>query len=174
MTKGFLSTDDSWRYCPPCRWRPSDCFGRPLACQILSPQSTSSEKLVRVSPMDPLGDAFRRPSRSVDPMATNHGELDWGFSQVFGERTPGEEVQDGTCGAVTSHYIVSIIGCVGRVFLAFSHHTQLLVIRPSLTKCSVTSQCTHTACVDRHAKRRPRCTHRTHTTQMHIRDEDKH
>ena len=86
----------------------------------------------------------------------------------------GEEVQDGTCGAVTSHYIVSIIGCVGRVFLAFSHHTQLLVIRPSLTKCSVTSQCTHTACVDRHAKRRPRCTHRTHTTQMHIRDEDKH
>ena len=26
------------------------------------------------------------------------GELDWGFSQVFGERSPGEEVQDGACG----------------------------------------------------------------------------
>ena len=23
------------------------------------------------------------------------GQLDWNFSQVFGERTPGEEVQDG-------------------------------------------------------------------------------
>lgn len=23
------------------------------------------------------------------------GELEWNFSQVFGERTPGEEVQDG-------------------------------------------------------------------------------
>lgn len=30
--------------------------------------------------------------------ASSQGELDWGFSQVFGERTPGEEVQDGACG----------------------------------------------------------------------------
>ena len=30
-------------------------------------------------------------------MAANEplGELEWNFSQVFGERTPGEEVQDG-------------------------------------------------------------------------------
>tara|TARA_B100001769_G_C21719470_1_gene395977 strand:- start:24 stop:128 length:105 start_codon:yes stop_codon:yes gene_type:complete len=26
---------------------------------------------------------------------SSQGGLDWGFSQVFGERSPGEEVQDG-------------------------------------------------------------------------------
>ena len=40
-----------------------------------------------------------RPSRVPGPGAmageSLQGELDWGFSQVFGERTPGEEVQDG-------------------------------------------------------------------------------
>ena len=40
-----------------------------------------------------------RPSRVPGPGAmageSLQGELDWGFSQVFGERSPGEEVQDG-------------------------------------------------------------------------------
>ena len=46
-----------------------------------------------------LGRGSRRPpARSRDgAMAANEplGKLEWNFSQVFGERTPGEEVQDG-------------------------------------------------------------------------------
>ena len=53
---------------------------------------------------DPLGKARSGPfldpgSRVPGPGAmageSLQGELDWGFSQVFGERSPGEEVQDG-------------------------------------------------------------------------------
>jgi len=31
------------------------------------------------------------------------GALDWNFSQVFGERTPGEEVQEGGAAAPPAH-----------------------------------------------------------------------
>lgn len=40
----------------------------------------------------------RVPGPGAMAGASSQGELDWGFSQVFGERTPGEEVQDGACG----------------------------------------------------------------------------
>ena len=46
-----------------------------------------------------LSRSARPGSRAPGPGAmageSLQGELDWGFSQVFGERSPGEEVQDG-------------------------------------------------------------------------------
>jgi hypothetical protein len=38
------------------------------------------------------------------------GKLDWNFSQVFGERTPGEEVQDGK-GPLLSQVACTVLFC---------------------------------------------------------------
>lgn len=48
------------------------------------------------------GPGSRVPGPGAMAGASSQGELDWGFSQVFGERTPGEEVQDGACDVIVS------------------------------------------------------------------------